>query len=185
MTLNEWYDKGLSGIDYIESMGNLKDGSMHIYRNFTPPNDQVFLNSLRERNLRVIVLAEDWCGHCMLDIPILLRLSEQVDMPVRFLRRDENLVLMDQYLTNGKSRTIPIFIFIDEQGNEVTKWGPLATYTKQFTDKLRARLPAKDADHYDDEFKKMINITKEAFCDDSKFWNGVYTSLQETLQAVC
>src|SRR5690625_3759143 len=115
MELNQWYKKGLSGIDYIESMDKLKNSSMHIYKRFTPPTDNAFLQSLKKKNLRVIVLAEDWCGHCMLNIPILLRLTEQVDMPVRFLRRDENLELMDQYLTNGKSRTIPIFIFIEDR----------------------------------------------------------------------
>lgn len=184
MELNKWYAKGLSGIDYIESMDKLKDGSMHIYRNFVPPVDNDFLQSIRTKNLRVIVLAEEWCGHCMLNIPILLRLTEQVDMPVRFLRRDENLELMDQYLTNGKSRTIPIFIFIDEHGNEVAKWGPLADYTKQFTDQHRATLPAKDAEDYDEAFTKMVKMTARTFREDSKFWDGVYTSLKETLQTV-
>ncbi len=45
------------------------------------------------------------------------QLLEKADMPVKFLLRDENLVLMDQYLTNGKSRTIPIMIFINEYSN--------------------------------------------------------------------
>jgi len=184
MELNQWYKKGLSGIDYIESMDKLKNSSLHIYRSFTPPTDNSFLQSLKKKNLRVIVLAEDWCGHCMLNIPILLRLTEQVDMPVRFLRRDENLELMDQYLTNGKSRTIPIFIFIDENGNEVTKWGPLADYTKQFTDKHRAKLPAKDAEDYDEKFMDMVKMTARTFHDDSSFWDGVYTSLKEQLQTV-
>jgi len=184
MGLNKWYAKGLSGIDYIESMDKLKDGSMHIYRNFIPPVDENFLQSIRSKNLRVIVLAEEWCGHCMLNIPILLRLTEQVDMPIRFLRRDENLALMDQYLTNGKSRTIPIFIFIDDHGNEVAKWGPLAQYTKQFSDKLRAHLPAKGTEEYDEEFTKMIKITARSFREDSRFWDGVYTSLKDTLQTV-
>lgn len=184
MGLNEWYNKGLSGIDYIESMDKLKESSLHIYRNFTPPADVDFFQSLKQKNLRVIVLAEEWCGHCMLNIPILLRLTEQVDMPIRFLRRDENLELMDQYLTNGKSRTIPIFIFIDEDGNEVTKWGPLADYTKQFVDKHRVNLPAKDAEDYQDKFTEMIQITGRAFRDDSNFWDGVYTSLKETLEKV-
>src|SRR5690625_6161251 len=53
----------------------------------------------------------------MLNIPIFLKIAEIANMPVRFLNRDENLELMDEYLTNG-NRVIPIFIFIDEDGNE-------------------------------------------------------------------
>ena len=33
---------------------------------------------------------------------------------------------MDQYLTNGTARSIPIFIFIDEKGEEKAVWGPRA-----------------------------------------------------------
>ncbi len=79
----------------------------------------------------------------MLNIPVLLRLSEKTNTPVRFLPRDENLELMDQYLTNGKSRTIPIFIFIDNDGNEVAKWGPIAERTKQFVDQYRESFQQK------------------------------------------
>lgn len=182
MGLNEWYKKGLSAIEYIESMDKLKEGSLQIYKNFNPPVDLHFLQSLKQMNLRVIVLAEEWCGHCMLNIPVLLRLTEQIDMPVRFLRRDENLELMDKYLTNGKSRTIPIFIFIDEDGNEITKWGPLAEYTKQFIDKHRETLPEKDTEGYQEKFTEMIKMTARTFQNDTNFWDGVYTSLKQTLE---
>ena len=37
--------------------------------------------------------------------------------------RDEHLSIMDQYLTNG-TRSIPILISVDKQGNELFHWGP-------------------------------------------------------------
>lgn len=184
MNLNKWYEKGMTAISYIENMDKLKKNSLHIYENFTPPVDEVFLQSLKKKSLRVIVLAEEWCGHCMLDIPILLRLTEQVDIPVRFLLRDDNLELMDQYLTNGKSRTIPIFIFIDEQGHEVAKWGPIAAYTKQFVDKHSANLPAKNADDYQEKFVEMVKYMARVFRDQTEFWDEVYQSIKQTLKVI-
>ena len=46
------------------------------------------------------------------------RISEVANIDMSLLIRDENLELMDQYLTNGTARAIPIFIFIDKDGNE-------------------------------------------------------------------
>ena len=50
------------------------------------------------------------------------------------LLRDQNLELMDQYLTNGTSRAIPIFVFIDQNGNERAVWGPRAETVQHFVD---------------------------------------------------
>lgn len=165
MNLNDWFDKGIEKEEYMATLDQHRDSFMKIYNNFkVPEQDKSLLKS--KANLRVVVLAEVWCGHCMLNIPILLRLSEKANMPVRFILRDENLELMDKYLTNG-NRTIPIFIFIDEDGKEVAKWGPMANTIREFTSKYRDQLPPKDSEKYDEEFKKLIKITSKAFTEKS------------------
>lgn len=184
MGLQKWFQKGITSTAYMETLDKHKDGFHHIYDNFTIPNDEQFLDELKTKNLRAIVLAEPWCGHCMLNIPILLHLAEKAELPVRFLHRDENLELMDQYLTNGKSRTIPIMIFIDENGQEVAKWGPIAEEVKQFVDQYRKDLPAKDAPGYEEKFNAMIKITAKEFRENENLWNNVYNSMKETLEAI-
>lgn len=181
MGLNKWFDKGITPDTYIESLEKHEEAFSHIYSHFSVPTDELFSQSIQDKNLRVVVLAEPWCGHCLLNIPVLLRLAEKTEMPVRILPRDENLELMDQYLTNGKSRTIPIFIFIDENGNEITKWGPIAEYTKQFIDQHKNDLPPKDAEDFNEKFTAMIEFTAKEFRDKPDFWNGSYTSMKETL----
>lgn len=181
MQLNDWYDKGLTPKDYMEQLEKHRDGFMKIYNEFTLPDDQAFFKELKERNLRAVVLAEVWCGHCMLNIPILLNLAITTDIPVRFLPRDENLELMDHYLTNGKSRTIPIMIFIDENGQEVAKWGPLAPKTKAFVDELKADFPEKGSPTYDEKFQEMIQATSKEFTENENLWNAVYQDMKQTL----
>ncbi|WP_370543226.1 thioredoxin family protein [Geomicrobium sp. JCM 19055] len=61
---------------------------------------------------------------------------------------------MDQYLTNGTARSIPIFIFIDDEGHEVAKWGPRAPEVQERVSALMSKLPEKTAPNYDEEFKK-------------------------------
>src|SRR5699024_12328122 len=120
-----------------------KDNFLHVYHHFTPYGSDDFFEAVKEKRLRVIVISEIWCGHCMLNIPILLRLAEKTNMNIRFIARDENIELMDKYLTNGK-RIIPIFIFIDENGKEVATWGPVAESTKQHVAQYQQQLPPKD-----------------------------------------
>lgn len=180
MNLNEWFDKGISVDQYIESLNDHKADFNNIYEHFSLPEDEKFYQSLEAKDLRVLVLAEPWCGHCMLNIPLLMHLTEKVNMPIHFLHRDENLELMDQYLTNG-NRTIPIFIFIDIQGNEVTKWGPVANTTKDFIEKNTEKLPLKTDSEYDEVFQKLIKVTSKSFSEDSNLWNGSYASMKKSL----
>lgn len=182
MELNQWYEKGMTPEEYITSMETHKDNLLHIYKQFTLQADDTFFNALQAKNLRVIALTEDWCGDAMLNIPILLKLAEKVDMPVRMLLRDSNLKLMDRYLTNGRSRSIPIFIFIDENGKEVATWGPRAQSIQQFSDDMRGKLPATNAADYKEQFMEFVAAMNHTFHNDSSIWTDVYKSLKDTLQ---
>ncbi|SEP96828.1 Thioredoxin [Virgibacillus subterraneus] len=184
MNLNHWYEKGMTPDTYIESMEKNKQNLLHIYDHFTPPADTKFFQKLTEMNIRVIVLTEDWCGDAMLNIPILIRIAEQANIPVKMLLRDDNLELMDQYLTNGKARSIPIFIFIDETGNEVAKWGPRSKAIQQYLDDARDNLPPKEADDYEEKSKEMYLFMTKSFRDNKDIWQDVYTSLKHKLEQV-
>ncbi|MFD2046405.1 thioredoxin family protein [Ornithinibacillus salinisoli] len=180
-SLNSWYEKAISTDTYIESMEKHKENLLHIYDHFTPPEDTDFFQQVKERNLRVIVLTEDWCGDAMLNIPILLRIADKTNMKVRMLLRDQNLELMDQYLTNGKSRSIPIFIFIDENGNEVATWGPRAEKIQQFFDHAKENLPNKESEGYEEKFREMLLFITRSFRENRDFWSDVYESIKMKL----
>lgn len=181
MTLNEWFEKAMSPDDYIEGMKENKEGLLSIFDNFTVPEDEDFFESLQAKKLRAIVLTEDWCGDAMLNVPILLKIAEKGNIDVRMLLRDENLELMDQYLTNGKARSIPIFIFIDENGKEVAKWGPRAKRIQKFVDKSRTALPPKDAEDHKEKAKEMYMFIGKTFRDNHDFWDDVYESIKAEL----
>ncbi|QDI92666.1 thioredoxin family protein [Salicibibacter halophilus] len=180
MTLNEWFTKGMSPEAYIENMQQHKENLQHVYEHFNIPDDER-LNTLADSPSRVIVLTEDWCGDAMVNVPILLHIAEKTNMDVSMLLRDSNLELMDQYLTNGKSRSIPIFIFIDENGNEVAKWGPRAPEVQAKVDDLFSKLPAKDAPDYKEKWKETLSSLTQMFREDDKVWSEVYESIMKTL----
>jgi hypothetical protein len=70
--------------------------------------------------LNVAVLAEDWCGDVIANLPILGRLARDGGkLNVRVFLRDQNLDLMDQYLNKGQFRSIPTFVFLDGEFQEI------------------------------------------------------------------
>ena len=78
--------------------------------------------SLPQR-LRVLVLAEDWCGDVVANLPILGRLAREVPrLDVRIFYRDQNLDLMERWLNQGKYQSIPVFVFFDEKFRELGHW---------------------------------------------------------------
>jgi hypothetical protein len=73
----------------------------------------------------LLVLSEDWCGDSVNIVPIVAKLCESVsNMDMRILPRDENLDIMDEHLTNGRSRSIPIVILLNQKYQECGWWGP-------------------------------------------------------------
>ena len=73
--------------------------------------------------LRVLVLAEDWCGDVIANLPILGRLEKEVPtLDLRVFYRDQNLDLMERWLNQGKYQSIPVFVFFDENFRELGHW---------------------------------------------------------------
>ncbi|SMO91135.1 thioredoxin family protein [Fodinibius sediminis] len=72
-----------------------------------------------------LVLTEAWCGDAAQNIPPVARMAEQNDnIALRLILRDENLDIMDEYLTNG-GRSIPKLVCLDADTlEEIGTWGP-------------------------------------------------------------
>jgi hypothetical protein len=71
-----------------------------------------------------LLITEAWCGDAAQNLPILNKMAEaSPKINLRLLLRDDNLEIMDQYLTNG-GRSIPKLIMLDGEMNEIANWGP-------------------------------------------------------------
>jgi hypothetical protein len=77
------------------------------------------------RQWHLLVISEEWCNDAVNLLPWLeamVKTAPQLDM--RFIERDQNPDLMDQHLTNGSSRAIPVVLVLDDTYHEVGWWGP-------------------------------------------------------------
>jgi hypothetical protein len=94
--------------------------------NLKPEDVQAFRGIARPLN--VMALAEDWCGDVVANLPILGRIANESDgkLNVRIhLRDDESAAgpgLMAQYLNKGEFKSIPTFVFLDQDFKELGVW---------------------------------------------------------------
>lgn len=182
MELLDWFQKGIRLQEYTEGMKVNKDEMMGIYDRFSlSDKEKTRLADIKDAGLKVIVLTEDWCGDAMLNNPILLKIAEETGMEVRFVLRDQNLELMDQYLTNGTSRAIPIYIFIDNAGKEKAVWGPRAKQVQEIVDDERGRLPVQDAEDFKNKQMSMYRRLTASYQEDSKIWHFVADSVIDAI----
>ena len=105
--------------------GKLNRQRMHrLEKTVTLEPETVF--SIRSLDVKWIwlVITEGWCGDAAQNIPIIEKIvAENPGIETRYILRDENLDLMDQYLTNG-ARSIPKLIALDADTLEVLgTWG--------------------------------------------------------------
>lgn len=86
-----------------------------------------------------LVISEAWCGDAAQNVPLLQKmadLSENIDLKI--ILRDENLEVMDLYLTNG-GRSIPKLIALENETlNELYTWGPRPATIQSVMNELKA-----------------------------------------------
>ncbi len=86
-----------------------------------------------------LVLTEGWCGDAAQIVPAFDKIAKlNANIELKFLLRDENPELMDWYLTNSKSRSIPKLIVADENFEELFNWGPRPAILQEMFYHMRA-----------------------------------------------
>lgn len=178
--LNSWFEKGLNTHTYIRNMNVHQDNLLNVYNHVQVQltnEDKEFLHTLQTKQLKALILTADWCGDAMVNLPIFLRMANEALIEARFLIRDENLELMDQYLTNGTSRSIPIIILLDKDGQEISKWGPRAPFVQDLVATLKEEVPHKESPEYEQAFKQFISTLTSQFATDEYLWNEVKKDL--------
>ncbi|GGG95054.1 thioredoxin family protein [Staphylococcus pragensis] len=177
--LETYYKKSQPLEDYIADMTTNKNNVLAIYDAFSIPSNDSKIESLKNASFsKVLVITEDWCGDAMMNLPILTRISEYLNLEVRVFHRDEDTDLIDRYLTNGTARSIPIFIFLNDNFEQVNVWGPRAREAQEFVTNLRAeKLPAKDDPTYEEKEKEVHQEIVSKYINDTELWNQVYDSI--------
>lgn len=94
-----------------------------------------------------LVITEAWCGDAAQNIPLMAKLAETHPyIKLRLILRDENLELMDQFLTNG-GRAIPILLVLNSKQQVIYKWGPRPQKAQDMVEEYKKQ-PEQDFDTF-------------------------------------
>ena len=121
---SDW-EAGESFQSFLDAADDLVELWTSTYTRATVPEDLVERVSALPGEWKLLALAADWCIDAAPILPFFVRLAEAVPtLEFRTLNRDDHLELMDEHLTNGRSRSIPVVILLDGEGAERGWWGP-------------------------------------------------------------
>jgi hypothetical protein len=107
-----------------------------------------------------LTLTEGWCGDAAQNIPVIEKMAaENPLITTRYLLRDENLDLMDKFLTNG-GRAIPILICLDgETFESLGKWGSRPSAIQAYF--LELKEAGIEKDERNELLQRRYNADKE------------------------
>lgn len=105
------------------------------------------------------VITEAWCGDAAQNLPALAAIAQlQPLIQLRLVLRDQNLPLMDNYLTNG-ARAIPKLIVRDAQSeDDLFVWGPRPAKAQE----LVLALKKQGVANYSEPLHKWYATNKQA-----------------------
>ena len=119
------FDQGQTYDDFVAGMTRNKD-------RFIANEEKVRVSkadtdAIKSRPLNVMVLASDWCGDVIANLPTLgIVAKETGTLDLRIFERDANDDLMAQYLNQGKFKSIPVFAFFDP-----TSWKEVGVFIER------------------------------------------------------
>jgi hypothetical protein len=117
------WDKGISYEAYKAAMTRNQERFEQNEARVVLDPETVKVFKALPKGLRVLVLAEDWCGDVVANLPVLGRLAKEVGtLDVRVFYRDQNLDLMERWLNQGKYQSIPVVVLLDESFRELGHW---------------------------------------------------------------
>lgn len=157
----EYFDKGITYAEYKEQMADdlasnydvkIKEYiSLNQHRMHRVEKTYAMSDSLKQEieNLKSktywLVLTEHWCGDASQILPALHKIEAESEgkIEMKLVYRDQNLPLMDQYLTNN-GRSIPKLIQLDSNYNVTGVWGPRPAVAQKLVMELKSN-PASAA----------------------------------------
>ncbi|CAN1546729.1 Thioredoxin [Flavobacteriaceae bacterium] len=159
----EYFDNGISYAEYKEQMADdlatnsdikikeyisLNQHRMHrVEKTFAISDTLTQEVQLLKNKTYWLVLTEHWCGDASQILPALHKIESVSEgkIEMKLVYRDQNLPLMDQYLTNN-GRSIPKLIQLDSNFNVTGVWGPRPAFAQKLVKELKSN-PATAANY--------------------------------------
>ena len=119
----ESFDSGMSTQEYIEQIKVNKDPFVEIYNKVDIPSDATRWVDGLNSPVNLAVFTADWCGDAVSTTPVILRLADSsTNINLQVFNRDDDVPLADTFLPEHRAGTVPIFVALDDDMNEVARF---------------------------------------------------------------
>ncbi|MFD7525363.1 thioredoxin family protein [Paenibacillus chitinolyticus] len=175
--------KGLTPQQFIDSMQRNQEAFLDWYGKFQweTGDDREFFESLNNRDdLRCVIIAAEWCGDVVRNIPVVFKALENSGMPVEVLIMEEHTDVMDQFLTFG-GRSIPVVIFTDTGGHVLGKWGPRPERVQAVMKAFKEGNPDREAPDYNDKIQAVRAEMLRQYGEGVGYQSVIVSELRELL----
>jgi len=113
----ETYASGMTAEEFLDIAEANKEKFLENLEKATIPDDVKAFFS--EHPVSIAAIVEDWCTDVVHFLPVVIKLSREVEgVDLRIFQRDKT-DLIESYLNQGQYKSIPVFVFIDKDWNEL------------------------------------------------------------------
>lgn len=151
----EFFFKGKTPEEFLASYGDNRLKFEQLLEESALSGKQQREAQALPHGLNVLVIAEPWSGDVLYNLPPLLMLAEAAGWEVRIFHRDQYPDLILPYRKDGLYHSIPVFVFYDQEFNELRHWIERPAEATRVIDeeslKLRRRLREENKDNWRQE----------------------------------
>ncbi|GIP41157.1 hypothetical protein J31TS4_44370 [Paenibacillus sp. J31TS4] len=175
--------QGLTPQAFMDAMEKNRETFRGWYDKFDwkQEEDREFFASLRNRDdLRCLILAADWCGDVVRNVPVVFRVMEESAIPTEVLVMEQHLDTMDQFLTLG-GRSIPIVLFTDSSGYVLGQWGPRPKHVQAVMLEFKKHNPDRDAADYQTNIQEARKEMLKQYGEGTGYQQTIVEELRDLL----
>ena len=118
----EYFEQGETVEAFLAGMGDSRGKFEQLLAESELPEEVKSSSASLPRDLNVLVIGEPWSGDVLYFLPPLLRLAQEKGWQVRVFHRDQYPDLILPYRKDGLYRSIPVFVFYDQDFKELAHW---------------------------------------------------------------
>ena len=154
------FEQGETIQEYLGSLTTSKEKFNDLLDNCQLTEDQSEKFASMPDNINVMVIAEEWSGDVMYNLPVFIKVSQTCSWNVRIFRRDKYPELILPYRKDGLYHSIPVFVFFDQNFIEIARWIERPAEATRIIDeeslKLRRRLREENKDAWRQEMIREL-----------------------------
>ena len=119
----ERFQSGMTTREYMDQIKVNKDPFVEIYNGVNLPAEAAGWVDGLDNAINLAVFTADWCGDAVSTTPVILKLADSSDkVNLQVFNRDDDVPLADTFLPEHRAGTVPIFVVLDDDMNEVARF---------------------------------------------------------------